>query len=160
MHGGYALFIVRCRLRVPTAFFQSRFPPSILLRWAAGAFARIPPHYKIISQNAELVHIKLAGPLRSSAGTALQIDDKPYDAPYRIIESFEASLLLNCRMDQSRGYVSQERSKMLDLSQFRGYRAADALTRAAPVGRTEFASLTVLFPCSNFVSSLERRNGV
>ena len=43
---------------------------------------------------------------------------------------------------------------MLDLSQFRGYRAADALTRAAPVGRTEFASLTVLFPCSNFVSSL------
>ena len=37
-----------------------------------------------------------------------QIDDKPYDAPYRIIESFEASLLLNCRMDQSRGYVSQE----------------------------------------------------
>ncbi len=45
---------------------------------------------------------------------------------------------------------------MLDLSQFRGYRAADALTRAAPVGRTEFASLTVLFPCSNFVSSLKR----
>ena len=44
---------------------------------------------------------------------------------------------------------------MLDLSQFRGYRAADALTRAAPVGRTEFASLTVLFPCSNFVSGLE-----
>ena len=43
---------------------------------------------------------------------------------------------------------------MLDLSHFRGYRAADALTRAAPVGRTEFASLTVLFPCSNFVSSL------
>ncbi len=47
---------------------------------------------------------------------------------------------------------------MLDLSQFRGYRAADALTRAAPVGRTEFASLIVLFPCSNFVSSL--RDGI
>ena len=49
---------------------------------------------------------------------------------------------------------------MLDLSQFRGYRAADALTRAAPVGRTEFASLTVLFPCSNFVSSLRSEDPV
>ena len=33
------------------------------------------------------------------------------------------------------GYVSQERFDELSLSRFRGCRAADALTRAAPFGR-------------------------
>ncbi len=50
------------------------------------------------------------------------------------------------------GIDSQVRFVRLGLSRFRGYRAAYALTRAAPVGRTELAYFIALFLCSDLLA--------